>query len=68
MLLIGVQLPAQIVISHHIPVTTLLNTLYDDLLFVIFMNDEYDSCETSILTSIIGIAAHYTSCEICTAQ
>jgi hypothetical protein len=61
--LFGVQLPAQTVISHHIPVTALLKTLYDDIFFVIFMDDECDNCETSILTSIISTAGHYTSRE-----
>lgn len=68
MFLFGVQLPAQTVISHHIPVTALLKTLYDNTFFVVFMNDECDNCETSILTGIIDIAVHYTSCEIYTAQ
>jgi hypothetical protein len=67
MFLFDVQLPAQTVISHHIPVTALLKTVYD-IFFVIFMNDECDNCETSILTGIIDIAVHCTSCEIYTAQ
>jgi hypothetical protein len=68
MFLFGVQLPARTVISHHIPVTALLKTLYFDKFFVIFMNDECDNCETSILTGITGIAVDYNSCEIYTTQ
>ena len=68
MFLFGVQLPAQTVISQYIPVTVLLKTLYDDIFFVMFMNDECDNCEISILTGITGVAVNFTSCEICAAQ
>jgi hypothetical protein len=63
--LYGVQLRAQTVESHHTPATVLLKTLCDDIFFIIFMNNECDNCETSILIGIIGIAVHYTSCEVC---
>jgi hypothetical protein len=45
------------------PMAVLLKTFYEDILRVMFMNTECENCDISILSIIIRIVVHYSSCE-----